>query len=732
MNKTKSKIPLITQIDWSIAIIFLTGILAVIYLTTNNYVKPSPFLSHFSGIIVLIFIVSSLFLEKARFLFHSIGVACIITFFSISAVWFFGESFFNYPFPIYVICYLGVILVYGLTGNNLTFFFIFFLIIFSEIFRAFLNGYFNIFSSQQEYNVLQSTKFFFFIISIFSFVLTGIIPYIITRKNKADIFNHYDKTSTKSVNIPNKESSQNKPVLNPPQSSGILISQSKTQLISFEQDTGIYGYSDVEDLLDSVVYFMSKNFKAYSSLGFIYDSTKKVFTLNSFYSKNYSIRKGIEIPIGKGIIGKIAIDKKSFMSGDLSLYPAELYYCNADSGINSILAVPILSDSKELLGALVIDSTEKNSFTEQHKDIMRRFSLLAAALITNVRMRIYQEKAAKSFQIFYEASQQFITALHINQVFDVLFNMILLLTQTTRMMIITFNEKTKSGVIVKISGNFMELKEGFEFPINAGLYSYAFTKRTIVNIGNFQSYAGKYYRFFPDEPNIPNLHSLIILPILDDEHRILGLLSLESDIPNQFSGETEKYLCTLIGNASVAITRAKLYQKMEMLATTDGLTLLYNHRTFQEQLAKEVERARRYKRPLSLLLMDIDHFKKFNDTYGHPVGDLVLKEIAICIKQSIRINDIPARYGGEEFAVIIPETSQEGAMIIAERIRRTVEQHTIISLDKRLNVTISVGCSVMPLHGSTPQTLIDSADKALYFSKENGRNRITLFSNEMK
>jgi diguanylate cyclase (GGDEF)-like protein len=208
-------------------------------------------------------------------------------------------------------------------------------------------------------------------------------------------------------------------------------------------------------------------------------------------------------------------------------------------------------------------------------------------------------------------------------------------------------------------------------------------------------------------------------------------MSIESETINQFAGETETYLSTLLGNASVVITRAQLYQKMEMLATTDGLTGLNNHRTFQELLAKEVERARRYGRPLSLLLMDIDHFKKFNDTYGHPVGDLVLREISKCIRQSIRTNDIAARYGGEEFTVIIPESGPEGAMVIAERIRRTVEQHVITSLDTQLHVTISLGCSSMPLVATAQQPLVDAADKALYFSKEHGRNRATLFSPEM-
>jgi diguanylate cyclase (GGDEF)-like protein len=506
---------------------------------------------------------------------------------------------------------------------------------------------------------------------------------------------------------------------------------SKTQMFLLEQDPAVSDKSDVKEILASVVYFMSRNFKAYSALGFVFDPLRRVFVLNSFHSRNYTIVKGIEIPLGKGVVGKLGVDKRSFISGDLSLYPEELLYYRSHESINSVLAVPILSEAKELLGALVIDSMDKQSFTEQHKETMLRFSILAAALITNVRMRIFQERAAKSFQIFYEASQQFVTALRTTQVFEVLFRMVSLLTQTTRMMIVTFNEETRRGVVSTVSGHSPDLAVGMEFPINAGLYSYAFQKRTIVNIGNFQLYKDKYYRFVENEPRDPALSSLIIFPILDDEQRIIGLLSIESDAANQFSGDTEKHLSTLMGNASVAITRAGLYQKMETLATTDGLTQLFNHRTFQDHLAKEVERARRYKRPLSLLLMDIDHFKSFNDTYGHPVGDLVLKEISACIRKSIRVNDIPARYGGEEFTVIIPETGEEGAMVIAERIRRTVEQHVIVSLDRQLRVTISLGCATVPSHAETGPALIDSADKALYFSKEHGRNRTTLFTKGM-
>lgn len=170
-----------------------------------------------------------------------------------------------------------------------------------------------------------------------------------------------------------------------------------------------------------------------------------------------------------------------------------------------------------------------------------------------------------------------------------------------------------------------------------------------------------------------------------------------------------------------------LKDKLEMLSITDGLTGLYNHRHFHEVLIDELARAKRYGAKLSILLFDIDFFKKFNDTYGHKVGDRVLKTIAGVIERSKRKNDITARYGGEEFAVILPETGEEGALSIAERIRENVENTKINLSGKTLNVTISIGVAVWD-HECDEHEFVDQADKALYQSKDAGRNRVTLYS----
>jgi diguanylate cyclase (GGDEF)-like protein len=365
-------------------------------------------------------------------------------------------------------------------------------------------------------------------------------------------------------------------------------------------------------------------------------------------------------------------------------------------------------------------------------ETLKRFSTLAAALIKSERMRFFQEKSAKTSGLLYQASHQFTTSFKTGDVFSILFKVIPGIIECSRLLSVEFDGENNTGVVVSVdSAQRQDIVPGYRFPIDSGgMYAFVFKKRKSLVLADFQQYIDRYFRFAPDEMRCTDIRSLAIFPMIDNEQRCRGLFSIETDKPGVFTEDVEQVLTILIENASVAFARSLLFQKMERLATIDGLTGLNNHRTFQELLGQEIERSRRYNRPLSLLLMDIDHFKTFNDTYGHPVGDLVLKEIAECIKKSIRLNDIPARYGGEEFVVIIPETNEQGSLMTAERIRSAIEMHTIISLERQLKVTVSIGCSAYPENAPSQQALIDTADKALYAAKKSGRNKAVPFKND--
>ena len=179
--------------------------------------------------------------------------------------------------------------------------------------------------------------------------------------------------------------------------------------------------------------------------------------------------------------------------------------------------------------------------------------------------------------------------------------------------------------------------------------------------------------------------------------------------------------------------QAKVLETSQADAVTDVVTGIYNHRAFQKQLEDEITRSQRYNRPLSLLMVDLDHFKTLNDTYGHTIGDAILREVSELLKQGLRTNDFPARYGGEEFSIILPETSLEGAQIVAERLRNSILYHLFnLPGGHRAFLSISVGVANLPLDARDKDGLIEMADKALYFAKQNGRNRVSLHGELLK
>jgi diguanylate cyclase (GGDEF)-like protein len=164
--------------------------------------------------------------------------------------------------------------------------------------------------------------------------------------------------------------------------------------------------------------------------------------------------------------------------------------------------------------------------------------------------------------------------------------------------------------------------------------------------------------------------------------------------------------------------------RLQSLAATDGLTGLVNRRQFNHQLQSEIARAKRHALPLSLALFDIDDFKKLNDTYGHPIGDRVLKDLGKLVTQNIRECDISARYGGEEFALILPETRQMEAYELLERLRALVERTVFCLPDNPLTISISVGVAQMDFNQATAVSLVEKSDAALYEAKRKGKNQV--------
>jgi diguanylate cyclase (GGDEF)-like protein/putative nucleotidyltransferase with HDIG domain len=227
------------------------------------------------------------------------------------------------------------------------------------------------------------------------------------------------------------------------------------------------------------------------------------------------------------------------------------------------------------------------------------------------------------------------------------------------------------------------------------------------------------------------VRSLFYVPVTYEE-KLLGLIGghrCESD--QQWTMENKSFFKSVANQLAIGITNARLYARVQRQATTDGLTGLFNHRTGQEKLADQLRLAERYQRNLSVVMIDVDHFKSINDTYGHPAGDAVLKAVARLIRSNCRDVDIPVRYGGEEFLLILPEVNQEGAVIVAERIRRHVSRDPVCYEDLEITLTASFGVAAYPEDAESHQNLLDLADKSLYMSKRLGRNQVHTASDLM-
>ena len=209
--------------------------------------------------------------------------------------------------------------------------------------------------------------------------------------------------------------------------------------------------------------------------------------------------------------------------------------------------------------------------------------------------------------------------------------------------------------------------------------------------------------------------------------KLIGVVNISKSIPNTYNDSDRDLFEAIALQAAIAIDKAILYR----LAITDGLTKLYIHRYFQQRFDEELQRAKRYSKPLSFLMMDIDHFKIFNDTYGHQVGDRVLKIVARLVEKSVRDVDIVARYGGEEFSVILPELDTQEAEVPAERIRKNIETYDFYVEDKIVPITVSLGISTYPIHAEEKADIIEAADNALYYSKETGRNKYSAYTPEI-
>ncbi|MGM0558863.1 MAG: diguanylate cyclase [Myxococcota bacterium] len=432
------------------------------------------------------------------------------------------------------------------------------------------------------------------------------------------------------------------------------------------------------------------------------------------------------IPSAKGVIGGIARRREPVKLDNIrSGYKGIPYYRNPQD-VRQFLGVPVIEHG-HLRGVLCADRRGADTFTSSDIAVAQDAAAYILRSVENERIFTSVEKTKYELSQFFEASRNLNGVLTPEQVYDVALESLARIVDYDLAAITVYEDETNTHHVEIVDGSErlgrdVSEWQGNVFEDNAGLVSMVIKNR------HYLPYGGKVRDadpvVFDEEQRLEGLESMLVIPLIAQDAPI-GTLVVASRDDNQFGTERREMLEVIVNQVAISLQNARLYSQMEEMATTDGLTGLANHRSFQSRLEEVIARHKRSEEPFGLLLTDIDHFKPVNDTYGHPVGDEVLRQVSGVFRELLREVDLPCRYGGEEFAIILEDTDREGAMKTANRLREAISELEFDTEKGSFSVTMSMGVTIWPEDRREKQPLIDLTDEALYYSKENGRNRVT-------
>jgi len=470
------------------------------------------------------------------------------------------------------------------------------------------------------------------------------------------------------------------------------------------------------EFIEPILNALFQTIDSHSSVIFLKEESKNSFFL--FLSKSHSayINKNGVISQKTGIYSWVIKEKEPLLNNQFLLDSTLLEYYSRDENIRSILIMPLLEE-RNLIGLLICDSKEENKFDWQVKEKIKVFGNLCISVLSLFKSLYWAKWGANHYAALHEIAKRLSQSLEPNRVLDIVTEIAPQGFDFDLLVLILCEKKERPTIYRTFpEDKFPELK-GNEISLKGSLTGLVIQKNQML----IKSRRIKTPFFNEKEKGLEEFHSFIGVPLHKDE-KVSGELALMSINPSQFTSEKKEPIIFLANLISVALEKAKLYQETKALSITDGLTGAFNHKHFQECLIKELNRARRIGTPFSLIMFDIDHFKNFNDNFGHQTGDMVLKHISETVMKNVRKIDIFARYGGEEFIIILPDVAKDGVIAVGEKLRMFIEKKPLIVNENIYPVTISVGCATFPFDGEDKDTLIQKVDKALYTAKQDGRN----------
>ena len=431
---------------------------------------------------------------------------------------------------------------------------------------------------------------------------------------------------------------------------------------------------------------------------------------------------GMHMAMGEGVMGRSAELLQPLVVNNYKDWEGRSPQY-AHTAWQTVMASPLLAHGK-LVGVIAIMDTDANrKYGRSELQLLTLFAQQAAIAVENARLYQEARKAAERRAILHQVSQEVVTkGSDREKICQAVHHAASRLMQVEAFAITLLDKEHN-----EVEGIYLVDKDGrhdtMRIPADQGLSGKVISTGKSLSIGDFAKEMNANVVHFGSPEHT---RSILAVPLrLGD--RILGMVTAQTYQPYAYTNEDLNLLEMLAANAAFAIENARLFEEIQWLAITDPLTELYNRRGFFELGEREVERFRRFGRPLSAIMLDIDHFKAVNDTYGHSIGNQVLVGLAKSLKKNIREIDIIGRYGGEEIVIVLPETHLEGGILVAERLRRIVES-TPFSTDRGMvGVTVSEGVAEFMENIPDLAILLDQADSAMYAAKQGGRNQVRAY-----
>lgn len=483
--------------------------------------------------------------------------------------------------------------------------------------------------------------------------------------------------------------------------------------ILYDAGQAVLSTFDLDEVFQHILRILRDYFQLEHSAILLLDSTTGELDPRSVSSstggKLYPVR------FGEGVIGTAARAKRPIYSPDVARDPR--YICSFPT-TRSELAIPLMLRD-EVVGVLDCQSDRPSFFDNETTNLLMLFSTQASIAIQNAQLYALEQRRAKHLEAINAIARQTAAVTDKRRLLDTVPALIMECFRADEVSILLL----ESGVLVPRAyhGTLTPL-----FPLGEPLArlspicQHVLTTDTPVLVEDV-SRAADY------EPLFEETRSQLVMPLISFGDT-KGVLTLESAACRCISPEDLEPLESVADICAAAIQNANYVERVEQLAYRDGLTGVFNRRHFESKMLEEINLSERHGNPLSVLLVDIDGFKRVNDEFGHLLGDEVLKQVSNILLKRTRKSDVVCRYGGDEFAVLLPQIVGVNAMIVAEKLRRAIADWEFPGVARR--VTLSIGVAQFPIHGATRDDLIKSADNALYAAKQAGRNRSVLGAEE--